>query len=99
MDDPWFNYFRGRGKLQIVPRNAKGWAATLMLAAGIAAPTLAMSSLIETSPWLLVPYFAVVLLAILLFTRWAKRRSQIIDLDQMGRDYTEFQEWKKRNRR
>ena len=99
MNDPWFNYFRGRGKLHVMPRNGKGWAATIVFIVAITLPALAMPWLMAISPWLLVPHFALILLAILLFTRWAKARSQVIDVDEIGRDYAEFQEWKKRNRR
>ena len=99
MDDPWFNYFRGRGRLQVTPRNAKGWAATIAFVIAITAPAFAVRWLVEISPWLLVPYFALLLLGIVLFVRWAKRHSQVIDIDEIGRDYAEFKEWKKRNRR
>ena len=99
MADPWFTYFRGRGRLQVTPRNAKGWIATLVFGVAIALPALAVPWLVEASPWLLAPHLALILLMIFLFVRWAKRRSQVIDLDELGRDYAEFKEWKKRNRR
>ena len=99
MDDPWFTYFRGRGRLHVTPRNAKGWAATLALVVVITLPALAMPWLLEKSPWLLIPHFALIGLAIFIFVRWARRHSQVIDVDEIGRDYAEFQQWKKRNRR
>ena len=99
MDDPMFNFFRGRGRLQIVPRNGKGWAATALFVLAITLPAAAMPWLLEVSPWLLVPHFALILLAIFVFTRWAKRHSQVVDLDGIGKDYAEFQEWKKRKGR
>ena len=99
MEDPWFTYFRGRGRLHVTPRNAKGWAATIIFILAITLPAFALPWLVERSPWLMVPHFALVLLAVLAFVRWAKGRSQVIDLDEIGRDYAEFQEWKKRNRR
>ena len=40
MNDPWFTYLRGRGRLHIAPRNAKGWAATILF--GLGAVGLAM---------------------------------------------------------
>ena len=99
MDDPWFTYFRGRGRLHITPRNAKGWIATAVFIVAISAPAFAMPWLMAISPWLLVPHFALILLAILLFARWAKGRSQVIDVDEIGRDYAEFKRWKERHRR
>ena len=99
MDDPWFNYFRGRGRLHVTPRNAKGWLATILFVVGITLPALAVPWLVVISLWLLVPHFVLILLAVFLFVRWAKGRSQVIDLDEIGRDYAEFREWKKRGRR
>ena len=99
MDEPMFNYFRGRGRLHVTPRNAKGWAATAALIVAITLPALAMPWLLAISPWLLVPHFALILLMIFAFTRWAKSRSQVVDLDEFGKDYAEFREWKKRKRR
>ena len=99
MDDPMFNYFRGRGRLQVVPRNGKGWAATALFVVAITLPAAAMPWLLDISPWLLVPHFALILVAIFAFTRWAKSRSRVIDLAEIDRDYDEFQEWKKRKGR
>ena len=99
MDDPWFDYFRGRGRLQIIPRNAKGWAATILFIVGIMIPVVAMQWIAASSPVLIVPCLGVILLGVLLFVRWAKAHSQVIDLKEVSRDYAEFQEWKKRNGR
>ena len=99
MDDPWFTYLRGRGRLHVAPRNAKGWLATIAFGLALALPAFALPALMEASPWLLAPYLALLLVALLLFLRWAKGRSQVVDLDEIGRDYAEFQQWKKRGRR
>jgi len=99
MDDPMFTYFRGRGRLHVTPRNGKGWAATIAFVIAITLPAVAVPWIIETSVWLLIPHFALIMIAIFLFVRWARRHSQIIDIDEIGRDYAEFKEWKKRNRR
>ena len=99
MNDPMFTYFRGRGRLHVMPRNGKGWAATIAFVVAITLPALAMPWIIETSLWLLVPHFALILFAIFLFVRWAKRHSHVIDLDEIGRDYAAFKEWQKRGGR
>lgn len=99
MDDPWFTYLRGRGRLHVTPRDAKGWAATILFAVALTLPALTVPWMIEISPWLLLINAAVVIVGIVLFVKWAKGRSQIVDLDELNRDYAEFQQWKKRNRR
>ena len=96
MEDPWFTYLRGRGRLHLTPRTAKGWVATIAFGLVLALPAFALPHLIERSPWLLAPYVLFLLVALVLFLRWARGRSQIIDLNELDRDYAEFQRWKRR---
>ena len=96
MDDPWFTYFRGRGKMQITPRNGKGWAALIVFVLLLTAPALLLPWLVEISPWLLVPYLVLITAIVILFIRWAISRSERIDLDEMSRDYADYKKWKRR---
>lgn len=96
-DDPWFTYYRRGWHMQIVPRNAKGWAALVAFIAIVAAPAFLIGPLLESTPWLVVPYLAGILLVTILFIRWAIGRSERIDLDEIARDHAEFQEWKRRH--
>lgn len=99
-DNPWFNYYRGRGRMQIVPRNGRGWASLGALMAIILAPTLPMAMLGDSiSPWLIAAYVALTLVVTILWVRWAIGRSQRVDLDDVDRNYAEYLEWKRRQGR
>lgn len=99
MDDPWFTYFRGRGKMQITPRNAKGWAALIVFILLVTAPGIGLPFLLERSQWLLVPYLVFILALTIAFIRFAIARSERIDLDMSAKDLAEFREWKRRGKR
>lgn len=99
-DEPWFNYYRRGWQMQIVPRNAKGWASLAALMAIILAPTLPLSLLGDAiSPWLIVAYVALVIVLTLLWVRWAISRAQRVDLDDIDCNYDDYLEWKRRNGR
>ena len=99
-DDAWFNYYRGRGKMQIVPRNAQGWASFAALMVVILVPALAMTTLgDDISPWLVVAFVVLTLMITFLWIRWAIGRARRIDLDDIDRDYPDYLEWKRRHRR
>lgn len=99
MDEPWFTYFRGRGKMQITPRNAKGWAALILFVILVSVPAILFEPMLERSLWLLVPFL--VLLAILTFgfVRFAIAKSERVDLDVSASELEEFRAWKRRGRR
>ncbi len=86
MDDPWFITYRGRGKLQITPINAKGWAALAAASLASIAPLLVAGPYLEDSPVLLVALLLVMVAILLLFMRWAISRSDIIDVDAILAD-------------
>ena len=56
-DEALFTYYRGRGRMQVVPRNARGWASLLIYMAIILAPTLPMALLgDDISLWIVIAY-------------------------------------------
>ena len=99
MEDPWFTYFRGRGRMQITPRNAGGWAALLGFILLVTLPGLALPLALQRSEWLIVPYLVLVALLTFGFIRWAITKSELVDLDLSARDLAEFREWKRRGKR
>lgn len=99
MDDPWFTYFRGRGRMQITPRNAKGWAAVVVFVVLITLPALALEWAIARSPWLIVPFVAVMLLLTIAFVRFSISKSERLDLNMTAAELDEFRRWKKRGKR
>lgn len=99
MDDPWFTYFRGRGKMQITPRNAKGWAALIAFILLITAPGALLPLLLKRGPWLLLPYLLFVFGLSFAFIRFAIARSERIDLDMTAAELEEFRAWKRRGKR
>lgn len=99
MDDPWFTTYRGRGKLQITPRNGKGWAALVGFIVAVTLPSLGVGWLVERSAWLLVPFLAFILLLTIAFIRWAMAHSEVVNLDMTARELAEFREWKRRGKR
>ena len=99
MDDPWFTYFRGRGKLQITPRNAKGWATLIAFVGVVSGPAIMVGPYLEGNPWLFVPFFAGVAVLIFGFIRFAIGKSERIDLDMSAKELEEFRAWKRRGKR
>nr|WP_314446271.1 hypothetical protein [uncultured Sphingomonas sp.] len=99
MDEPWFTYFRGRGRLQITPRNAKGWGALVSFVLVIAGPAMLVSPWLERSPWLLLPFFASLAALTFGFIRFAIAKSERVDLDMSARELEEFRAWKRRGKR
>lgn len=99
MDDPWFTYYRGRGRMQITPRNAKGWAAVIAFVVMITLPALALEWVIARSPWLIVPYVAVMLLLTVAFVRFSIGKSERVDLNMTAAELDEFRRWKERGKR
>ena len=99
MDDPWFTYFRGRGRMQITPRNAKGWAAVVAFVVLITLPGFAMEWAIARSPWLIVTLVIVMLLLTIAFVRFSISKSERVDLDMTAAELDEFRRWKGRGKR
>lgn len=99
MDDPWFTYFRGRGKMQITPRSGKGWAAVIAFTLAVTVPAFGLPWAIGRSPWLLVPYLLLTLLLTVAFVRWAITKSERVDLTMTAAELAEFNEWKRRGKR
>ncbi|UUR07194.1 hypothetical protein [Sphingomonas glaciei] len=99
MDDPWFTYYRGRGRMQITPRNAKGWAALVAFVGVVTGPALLVSPHLDRNPWLFVPFFSGVALLTFVFIRLAIAKSERVDLDMSAKDLEEFRAWKRRGKR
>ena len=99
MGDPWFTYFRGRGKMQITPRNAKGWAALVVYVVLIAVPAALAGPYLERSLWLLMPFLAFLAIMTVGFTRFAIAKSERVDLDMSAKEQAEFRAWKQRGKR
>jgi hypothetical protein len=99
MDEPWFTYFRGRGKMQITPRNAKGWATLVLFVLLVSVPAVLLGPMLERSLWLLVPYLVLVAGLTFGFIRFAIAKSERIDLDMSASDLEEFRAWKRRGKR
>jgi hypothetical protein len=99
MDEPWFTYFRGRGKMQITPRNAKGWATLVLFVVLVSVPAVLLGPMLERSLWLLVTYLALVAVLTFGFIRFAIAKSERIDLDMSASELEEFRAWKQRGKR
>lgn len=99
MDEPWFTYFRGRGRMQITPRTAKGWAALAFFVLVVSGPAILLGPWLERSPWLLVPFFAALAALTFGFIRFALAKSERVDLDMSAKDLEEFRAWKRRGKR
>ena len=99
MDEPWFTYFRGRGRMRITPRNGKGWATLIVFLLSVTLPGLALPLLLQRSGWMLMPYLTFVLLVSVVFVRFALARSERIDLDMSAKELEEFRAWKRRGKR
>lgn len=99
MDDPWFTYVRGRGRMQIAPRNAKGWAALIVFVVLVTVFSIFIDRLLERSLWLLVPWFALLAVLTFGFIRFAIGKSERIDLDMDAKEIEEFRAWKRRGKR
>jgi hypothetical protein len=99
-DEALFTYYRGRGRMQVVPRNTKGWVSLVIYLAIILAPTLPMALLgDDISPWIIASYLLLTLVITILYLRWAISRSQRVDLDDIDRNYPDYLEWKRRKGR
>ena len=99
MNEPWFTYLRGRGRMRIAPRNAKGWAALIAFVVLVTVPSLFIDRLLERSLWLLAPWFAVLALLTFGFIRFAISKSERVDLDMSATELEEFRAWKRRGKR
>jgi hypothetical protein len=99
MEEPWFTYFRGRGRMQITPRNAKGWAALILFVVLVSVPAILLGPMLERSLWLLVPYLALLAALTFGFIRFAIAKSERVDLDMSASELAEFRAWKRRGKR
>lgn len=99
MEDPWFVYFRGRGKMQITPRNAKGWAALAGFVILVSVPSYFIGPLFDHSLWLIAPYLILLAALTFVFIRFAIARSERVDLDMSASELEEFRAWKRRGKR
>jgi hypothetical protein len=99
MEDPWFTYFRGRGKMQITPRNAKGWAALILFVVLVSLPAILLGPMLERSLWLLVPCLTLLAVVTFGFIRFAVGKSERVDLDMSASEQAEFRAWKRRGKR
>ncbi|GAA4009253.1 hypothetical protein GCM10022280_02590 [Sphingomonas swuensis] len=99
MEDPWFTYFRGRGRIQITPRNAKGWATLVGFVVLVSVPAIFLSPLLNRGLWMLVPFLTLLALLTFGFIRFAISKSERIDLDMSASELEEFRAWKRRGKR
>lgn len=99
MEEPWFTYFRGRGKMQITPRNAKGWVALLSFVLVVSGPAILVSPHLDRNMWLLVPFLAGIGILTFGFIRFAIAKSERVDLDMSAKELEEFRAWKRRGKR
>lgn len=99
MEEPWFTYYRGRGKMQITPRSAKGWAALGAFALLVAGVGLALGPWLDRSAWLFVPFLAGIAVLTFGFIRFAIAKSERVDLDMTAKELEEFRAWKRRGKR
>jgi hypothetical protein len=99
-DDYLYTYYRGRGRMKIVPRNARGWAIFALYMAIVIVPLAAILGVVDkVGPWWPVSYVVLMLVVTFLWVRWAISRSKQIDLDDVDRNYADYLEWKRRQRR
>ena len=99
MEEPWFTYFRGRGKMQITPRSVKGWAALGSFALVVTGIAVTVGPWLDRSLWLLAPFFAAISLLTFGFIRFAIAKSERVDLDMSAKEMEEFRAWKRRGKR
>ncbi len=86
MNDPWFITYRGRGKLQITPRNAAGWLATGLVVLLTLGVVLATVPFVSAQPVLIVVPLLVTTTILFLFIRFAMARSETIDIDSVAEE-------------
>lgn len=98
-EERWFTYFKGPGKRQLVPRNGKGWVATILFILVLLLPTPLVIVFAERAPWIAFAQFLWIGPVIFLFWRWAKSKSEVIDMSETSRDWQEFKRWKEEQRR
>ena len=99
MDDPWFTYFRGRGRMQVTPRNGKGWAALAAFVLVVTGAAIVIGPSIDRDPWLFVPFLVGMALLTIGFIRFAIGKSERVDLDMSAKELEEFRAWKQRGKR
>jgi len=84
MDDPWFTTYRGRGKLQIMPRNAAGWIATAVMVLLTTGVMLGTVPLVATQPVLIILPLLATMTILFVFIRFAMARSETINIDEIA---------------
>ena len=99
MEDPWFTYYRSGWHMQIVPRDRRGWIAMALFVVALVLPAFLLGPLFEANHWILAPYLILILASTIAWIRWAIRRSERIDLDEIAKDHAELKEWRRRMRR
>jgi hypothetical protein len=95
MDEPWFRYERSCGRHRITPRNGKGWASLLLLIAFLGGVPMALVRL-GAGPLVPLAWLPVVLVAMLLFFRFARARSEMVEGVVDSAELAEFREWRRR---
>lgn len=98
-EEPWFTYLKGPAQRQFVPRNGKGWIATILFILILLLPTPFVILFAERAPWLAIAQIVWIVPVIALFWRWAKGKSEVIDMSETSRDWQEYKRWKEEQRR
>jgi hypothetical protein len=97
-EDAWFVLYKGTGNYRLQPRNRAGW---LSFAAFISTTLLPLCfiPLVREPLWILAVFFLIFPISLLVFSRFAKERARIIDLNAVDKDWDEFEAWRKRGKR
>lgn len=99
MDGPDFIYTKGPGMRRLTPNNATGWRQFAAAVATTLVLALAPIIMVQRHPFAPAIGGAIGALVLLLFVRSAIARARVTDLRKIGREWAEFQAWRKRNGR
>ena len=98
MNDPWFTWYRGKGKFDISPCGVMGWLSTLVFALLLIGMAMTVEFYVRVQPWATIAHITLSLVAVFAFVRFAMARAEVINVDEVARDLKELKDWKARRK-
>ncbi len=80
MEEPWFTYYKGRGRRQMVPRTAQGWSLTVAFVVAVSAPGIIVA--VTQQLWILWVMIPWMLMSLLVFLRVAMSHAEVVPIDE-----------------